>query len=85
MRVEDPAAVAAWVFGDKSEWTPERIRGAMEGERSFTVKLDQPIPVLILYGTAMVMEDGEVRFFEDIYSQDTALQEALAARYRTQN
>jgi len=36
--------------------------------------------VLILYTTAVVQEDGEVRFFEDIYKQDDVLAEAIARR-----
>jgi L,D-transpeptidase YcbB len=80
IRVEDPAALAAWVFRDKPQWTLDRIHEAMDAERSLTVKLDKPIPVLILYGTAVVTEDGEVRFFQDIYGYDAELQKALAAQ-----
>ena len=80
IRVEDPAALADWVLRDQPEWTPERIRAAMAGEETITVKLTEPVPVLIQYGTAAVREDGEVRFFEDIYNRDTA--EALAFEER---
>jgi len=45
------------------------------------VNLARPIPVLVLYGTAVVMEDGEVRFFDDIYGLDADLERALTARY----
>lgn len=81
IRVEDPVALAAWVLRNQPQWTPESIRAAMNGDKTVRVGLDQRIPVLILYTTAVVMEDGEVRFFEDIYNQDTALQEALARAY----
>jgi len=53
----------------------------MFGNETFRVKLDKPTPVLIVYGTAVVMEDGEVRFFHDIYRKDAALQMALDNRY----
>ena len=84
IRVEDPEALAAWVLRDRPEWTPERIRAAMAGTETVTVKLTEPIPVLIQYGTAAVEESGEVRFFDDIYSRDAAEagafeQRALAA------
>jgi len=39
--------------------------------------LKEPIPVWILYGTAVVREDGEVHFLEDIYGHDAALERAL--------
>jgi murein L,D-transpeptidase YcbB/YkuD len=53
----------------------------MNGEETVQVKLDKPIPVLIFYSTAVVMEDGEVRFFNDIYGQDAVLEQTLAKGY----
>lgn len=72
IRVEDPEALAAWVLRGRPEWTPALIRAAIEGTQTVTVKLTEPIPVLLQYGTAAVQEDGEVRFFDDIYSRDAA-------------
>jgi len=43
------------------------------------VRLHHPIPVLIVYGTAVVEETGEVHFFDDIYGQDVARERALSA------
>jgi murein L,D-transpeptidase YcbB/YkuD len=37
--------------------------------------------VLVLYGTAVVMEDGEVCFFDDIYGLDVDLERILAGRH----
>jgi len=81
IRVEDPVTLAAWVLRDKPGWDADRIRTAMSGEETMRVTLDKPIPVLIVYGTAVVMEDGEVRFFDDIYGHDAALERALAKGY----
>jgi hypothetical protein len=76
IRVQDPPALAAWVLRSKPEWTPERIRAAMNGEKSVQVNLSSPIPVLILYGTARVDEDGFVYFYDDIYGHDAKLARA---------
>src|SRR5579872_6189828 len=81
IRIEDPVSLAMWALRDKSEWTAERIHSAMYGEETIRVNLDKPIPVLIVYGTAVVMEDGEARFFDDIYGQDAELERALAQRH----
>ncbi|HKD66746.1 MAG TPA: L,D-transpeptidase family protein [Candidatus Binataceae bacterium] len=81
IRVEDPAALAAWVLRDKPGWTPDRIRAVIKGSETIQVNLDKPIPVLILYSTAVVEPDGEVRFFDDIYGYDYELEKALAAGY----
>ncbi|HYL57419.1 MAG TPA: L,D-transpeptidase family protein [Candidatus Acidoferrales bacterium] len=81
IRVENPAALAAWVLRDKPEWTAERIQAAMNGDTTLQVNLNKPIPVLILYSTAVVEPGGEVRFFDDIYGNDKLLEQALAAGY----
>lgn len=78
IRVEDPAALAFWVLGNNPDWNPERIASAMYGESTFQVNLPQHIPVLILYGTALVEESGDVHFFDDLYGLDRIVERALA-------
>ena len=78
IRVEDPVALAAWVLRDEPGWDLERIKATMDGKiDNLQVNLNQPIPVLILYSTAVVEPDNEVRFFDDIYGYDASLQKAL--------
>jgi murein L,D-transpeptidase YcbB/YkuD len=80
IRVENPAALAAWVLRNKPDWSPDRIRATMNGDTdNIQVNLDKPIPVLILYSTAVVEPDNEVHFFDDIYGYDASLQKALQA------
>jgi murein L,D-transpeptidase YcbB/YkuD len=82
IRVEKPAELAAWVLRDKPEWTVEKARAAMTGGKdNFQVNLTKPIPVLILYGTAVADADGKVLFFDDIYGYDDELKQALAKGY----
>ena len=81
IRAEKPQQLAAWVLRNQSEWTPERIADAMDGTETVHVRLDKPIPVLIVYATAVALQTGEVRFFEDIYGQDAQLAELLAKGY----
>jgi murein L,D-transpeptidase YcbB/YkuD len=81
IRVENPVALAAWVLRDKPEWTVDRIRAVMNGDTTMQVNLAKPVPVLILYSTAVVEPGGEVRFFDDIYGHDALLIKALANGY----
>jgi murein L,D-transpeptidase YcbB/YkuD len=81
MRLEHPTALAAWVLRDHPEWTPTRVENAMVGDQSFSVKLGNPVPVFVVYDTAVVEENGDVHFFDDIYGQDAALEKALAAAH----
>ena len=79
VRVEDPAALAAWVLADRPEWTRDRIDATMTGSQSVRAKLVRPIQVILFYTTAAVMpEDGTIRFAEDIYLHDARLDRALA-------
>jgi murein L,D-transpeptidase YcbB/YkuD len=82
IRVEKPEELAAWVLRNKPEWTRESIRQAMNGTQPLQVNLDAPIPVLIVYGTTVVADDGEVRFFDDIYGYDASLAQILDAGRR---
>jgi L,D-transpeptidase YcbB len=81
IRIEDPSTLAAWVLRDDPGWTNARIQSAMNVSDPMRVNLPKAIPVLVLYGTAIVEENGEVRFFEDLYGQDAKLERALATGY----
>ena len=61
---------------------------AMNGDKTFRVNLSKPIPVLILYGTAIVTESGEVHFFDDIYgleADSTATRKGISVHKRRMN
>lgn len=78
IRVSDPVALATEVLrGAPGEWTPEKIRAAMDGDSTFRVMLAHSVHVLILYGTAVATEDGAVHFLNDIYGQDRRLETLL--------
>lgn len=52
----------------------------MHGNETLRVALVNPVPVWIVYGTAVVLEDGRVRFYKDIYGEDEALERELTQR-----
>jgi murein L,D-transpeptidase YcbB/YkuD len=70
VRVEKPEALATYVLRDQSEWTNERIKSAMDAGVEKYVKLDEMIPVHIVYFTTWVDENGGVFFLPDIYGYD---------------
>jgi hypothetical protein len=55
--VEDPVALARFVLQDDPAWT-ERILEAMGQGKSHTIRLPQPIPVVMAYSTAIVKNGG---------------------------
>jgi murein L,D-transpeptidase YcbB/YkuD len=82
IRVEKPDQLAAWALSNIPGWTLERVQAAMQsGKDNLQINLTKPIPVLILYGTAIVDETGVVHFFDDLYGHDAALAKILAKGY----
>jgi murein L,D-transpeptidase YcbB/YkuD len=81
IRLEKPADLAVWVLHDNPGWDIDRVRAAMSGSPNQQVNLAHPIPVLIVYATVIVTEDGLVHFYDDIYGHDAALEKVLAKGY----
>jgi L,D-transpeptidase YcbB len=81
IRLEKPADLAVWVLRDNPGWDLNRVRAAMNGSPNQQVNLAHPIPVLILYATVIVTEDGLVHFYDDIYGHDASLEKVLAKGY----
>jgi L,D-transpeptidase YcbB len=81
IRLEKPAELAAWVLRNNPGWDADRIRAAMDGDATFELKLAHSIPVLIVYGTVIVLEDGIVHFYDDLYGQDAQLDQVLKQNY----
>jgi murein L,D-transpeptidase YcbB/YkuD len=82
IRVEDPVELTTWALRNNPGWDNARVQAAMEtGKDNYQVRLSEPIPVLILYGTAVVDDNDQVHFFDDIYGQDATLRRTLAKGY----
>ncbi|HMD74557.1 MAG TPA: L,D-transpeptidase family protein, partial [Steroidobacteraceae bacterium] len=80
IRVSDPLALAAYVLRNAAEpWDRDRIESTMHDPQANNerISLREPIPVMILYGTAMATEAGPVQFFDDIYGHDRRLEALL--------
>ena len=76
IRVEEPVQLAQFILHNQPEWTTSRIKSAMQAGRSNTMKLDEPIPVVLAYST-VVVKNNKTYFFPDIYGQDKLLDQAL--------
>ena len=82
IRVEKPADLVAWVLRNNPGWDLERVKATINGEKNnLQVNLATRIPVLIVYGTATVNEENQIRFFDDIYGYDAELDKALAREH----
>ncbi len=84
IRVENPLALAAYVLQDEPAWTREKILQAMQAGQSRTIRLNNPVTVVIAYGTAIVKQGGgPIYFYPDIYGHDHQLKIALQEYSKT--
>lgn len=81
IRVEDPVRLAEFVLRDRSGWSNKRIQQALHRSKSKRVNLGKPIPVYVFYSTVLIDQQGNTRFFDDIYGRDAILQRKLAKGY----
>lgn len=78
IRVSDPVALAHYALANNDgDWTDAKIVSLMHASNTLRVPLARSVHVMILYGTAVASEDGQVRFFDDIYRQDRRLEVLL--------
>ena len=80
IRVQKPADLAVWVLqGNSGDWDLDKVNDAMEnGPDNKTLGLKTPLPIVIFYLTAIVAEDGQAHFFDDIYGYDAEMQQVFS-------
>lgn len=75
IRVENPYEFAELLLGP--DWDQDKIAATLDSKTIKTVSLPKPLPVLLLYWTAVVNQDGEVYFYNDVYQRDQKIADAL--------
>jgi murein L,D-transpeptidase YcbB/YkuD len=69
IRVAKPDSLAMFILRGQSEWTPEKIKEAMNSGKEQAVAVKKPIPVSITYYTAW-SQNGKMHFRHDLYGYD---------------
>jgi murein L,D-transpeptidase YcbB/YkuD len=78
IRVGKPVELAYYVLQNAGEpWTRDAIENAMCGTETLRVKLPKPIPIMVLYGTAVASATRGMSFFDDLYGLDRKLETLL--------
>ena len=83
VRVEYPFKFAELLL-EANGMDATRIEELRISRQTKSVFLKEPLPVLLLYWTVEVGNDGQIRFYEDIYERDPAVLEALDSPYRVE-
>jgi len=77
IRVEKPFELVELLLKDNSQWNPSRLKTALMSGYLKHIRLPTNVPVLLLYFTAVVGENGQIKFFKDIYNWDKKIIEGL--------
>lgn len=83
IRVQKPAALAAYLLRDKTEWTEAAIKSAMAQSKPQRVHLTTQVPVRLTYSTVWIEEGGDIHFRDDIYDRDASAWQMLLAATET--
>ena len=82
IRVKKPLSLAAELLHDQAGWSEPEIEAHIQQASNETVTLTDPIMVFLMYWTSVPGEDGDVKFFSDVYSRDQAVLDGLKAPFR---
>jgi murein L,D-transpeptidase YcbB/YkuD len=75
VRVQNPLEFASVLLG----WDDAEVADHVGTPNSETVRLKEKIPVHLTYFTAWPDENGNMRYFEDIYGRDKAMEDARSS------
>jgi L,D-transpeptidase YcbB len=82
MRVDKPLELARLLLNDDQKWNARAIDEVLDTVETRTVRLAQPVPVLIMYWTIDLSVEGRVGFKRDPYKRDPPLAKALDAPFQ---
>ncbi len=77
VRVEFPVELAEKVLRGQDELKGDSLRSAIAGGARRHIRLDHPLPVHLVYFTAIVDESGKIRYRKDSYGWDAAMRSEL--------
>jgi murein L,D-transpeptidase YcbB/YkuD len=76
VRVDQPFRLAEAVLGSGGSWSERKLRDLIgKGERH--IRLGQPLSVHLTYFTLTVDDQGQLKFFDDIYGHHRKVRAAL--------
>lgn len=80
IRVQEIMQLAALVIGGDTNAARESLDARIATGATVQTPLIEPLPVYVLYWTAVAAEDGSVGFRRDLYGRDSRLNAALRER-----
>ena len=80
VRVQAINDLAAHILARNSDYGPGALDNAITSGETTLLRLSEPLPVYILYWTAVVNADSTFGFRRDVYSRDDQLMALVESR-----
>jgi murein L,D-transpeptidase YcbB/YkuD len=77
VRVQDPLRLAELLLDDAKKYPRSALEDIVASRETQRISLSPKVPIVIVYLTASVDEDGRVRFYKDVYDRDQKVLDAL--------
>jgi murein L,D-transpeptidase YcbB/YkuD len=77
IRIENPYRFAELLLDGDPDWNRERVIEAVDSLKTRSIRLRNPVEVILLYWTVDVDKNGDVLFKQDIYNRDPPIIKAL--------
>lgn len=77
VRLGNAPALAEALLKYASGWTPRSLHKTLKTYKTRWIKLDNPVPIYILYWTSWVDENGNINFRKDIYDKDSVVKRMI--------
>ena len=77
IRIQDPLKLAELVMNDPVKYNRSSLQSIVDSRKTQRIQPSPKVPVVIVYLTASVNDDGQVRFYKDIYNRDQKVLDAL--------
>ena len=85
IRVQGIYSLASWALSNDAMGAADKLDDAIATGQTQTLTLDEPLPIYVLYWTAIPQEDGTVGFRPDLYGRDRRLLAAMSNRKEHDN
>ena len=75
VRLQNPLDFAEFLLKKEpnSNWDMEKIKEIIKSDKTKTIGLKHKYPILLMYQTAGITENGKIYYYEDIYNRDKKL------------
>lgn len=73
VRLARAVELARTLVAQQAGWSAERLDKVLASRRTVRVKLDRPVPVRLMYLTAVPQQDDQVAYLSDVYGWDAEL------------